>query len=48
MYIIAKQDGRQRRMKQAYTVPKTMDDFIVNNVKEKAFILWNEKFHSIG
>jgi hypothetical protein len=25
-----------------------MDDFIVNNVKEKAFILWNEKFHSTG
>jgi hypothetical protein len=24
-----------------------MDDFIANNEK-KAFILWNEKFHSIG
>jgi hypothetical protein len=31
-----------------YTVPKAMDDFIVNNEKKKHFILWNEKFHSIG
>jgi hypothetical protein len=31
-----------------YTVPQATDDFIVNNEKEKAFILWNEKFHSIG
>jgi hypothetical protein len=25
-----------------------MDDFIVNNEMQKAFILWIETFHSIG
>jgi hypothetical protein len=32
----------------SYTVPKAMDDFIVNNEMQKAFIQWNETFHSIG
>jgi hypothetical protein len=31
-----------------YTVPEAMGDFIVNNEKQKAFILWNEKFPSMG